>query len=90
MVNARGEIESLSVHPKEAEVMESVQAKKKRQSTFQLKSPRMRVLSVFVLIKDKKSDNSVRQEELYWEAKGKLGVTEGWVHTGREKQWLKI
>lgn len=59
-----GKIETRSVDLKEAEVMENVQAEKKRQSTFQLKSPRMRVLSVFVLIKDKKSDNSMRQEEL--------------------------
>lgn len=55
--------------PKEPKVMESVQAKKKRQSTFRLRSPRMRVLSVFVLIKGKKSDNPMRQEELCSEAK---------------------
>lgn len=86
-----GEIESLSVDPKEAKLMESVQAKKKRQSTFQLKSPRMRVLSVFVLIKGKKSDNSMRQEELYWEAKDEenLGVTGGWAHTWRKKTMTK-
>lgn len=86
-----GEIESLSVDPKEAKLMESVQAKKKRQSTFQLKSPRMRVLSVFVLIKGKKSDNSMRQEELYWEAKVEenLGVTGGWAHTWRKKTMTK-
>lgn len=86
-----GEIESLSMDPKEAKVMESVQVKKKGQSTFQLRSPRRGVLSVFVLIKDKKSDNSMRQEELYWEAEDreKLGVTGGWVHTGRKKTMTK-
>lgn len=69
-----GEIESLSVDLKEAEAMENVQAEKKRLSTFQLKSPRMRVLSVLVLIKDKKSDNSMRQEELQWsKGQGKAG-----------------
>lgn len=65
MVNVKGEIESLSVDPKEAKMMESVQAKKKRQSTFRFKSPRTRVLSGFVIIKGKKSDNSMRQEKLY-------------------------
>lgn len=91
MVNVKGEIESLSVDPKEAKMMESVQAKKKRQSTFRLKSPRMRVLSGFVIIKGKKSDNSMRQEKLYWEAKDReeLGVTGGWAHTGRKKTMTK-
>jgi len=73
MVNMRGEIESLSVEPKEAKVMESVQAKKKRQSTLQLKSPRMRFLSVFVLIKDKKADNETGRIVLRSKGLGKAG-----------------
>lgn len=40
-----GEIESLSVDLKEAGATENVQAEKKRLSTFQLKSPRVRGLS---------------------------------------------
>lgn len=52
----------------------NLQAKRKRESSLQLESLGMIILSMLVLIKEKKSDNSVRQEKLHQEERDREGV----------------
>lgn len=59
-----GEIESLSVDLKEAEATENAQGREEKAINFPIKIPKDEDFVLFVLIKGKKSDNSMRQEEL--------------------------